>query len=168
MYGAAVLLSLRLFSFFIPVFSSVWLIFPQKKIFLKALSGVWNIFLISSCFPKKFLIMVIFFLETGHNLALILWYINKRSRNTYQYFIHNTQGLLQRSPTPSKITQERLGKLAACFFNCFFYLRTALRPGFLLKVKQFLKFLVQSNTQYQGQFGSGIELPCLNGTDGVS
>lgn len=113
MYGAAVLLSLRLFSFFIPVFSSVWLIFPQKKIFLKALSGVWNIFLISSCFPKKFLIMVIFFLETGHTLSLILWYINNRSRNTYQYFIHNTQGLPDGSPTPSKIFEY------SCIFLIF-------------------------------------------------
>ena len=31
-------------------------------------------------------------------MALILWYSNNRSRNTYQYFIHNTRGLPRGSP----------------------------------------------------------------------
>lgn len=40
----------------------------------------------------------IFFLEAGHILVTIPCYINTRSKNTYQYFIHNTRGLPGGSP----------------------------------------------------------------------
>ena len=38
----------------------------------------------------------------------------------------------------------------------------------LFKIKQFLKFLVQCNTNDQRKLGGGIELPCFDGAYSVA
>ena len=60
--------------------------------------GRTAVFLISSFFRKNFLIDFIYFLEAGHILVTIPCYSIKCSKNTYQYFIHNTRGLPGGSP----------------------------------------------------------------------
>ena len=41
-------------------------------------------------------------------------------------------------------------------------------PNFSLKIEQFLELLVQGDAENQRQLGGGIELPRLNGADGVA